>query len=134
MPTTQKPNYPKTQPTNNPKMRNFRELEIWKEAILLVTDIYRMLEVYPVKEKFNLISQMERCSISIPSNIAEGCRGSDKELKHYLEIALGSGFELETQIEISLNPGYISKDKHKEIIERLTTLLKRINAFRNKLM
>jgi len=114
-------------------MRNFRELEIWKEAILLVTDIYRMLEAYPGKEKFNLISQMERCSVSIASNIAEGCRGSDKELRHYLEISMGSGFELETQVEISLNLGYINNEKHKEIIDKLTILLKRINAFRNKL-
>lgn len=114
-------------------MRNFRELDIWNDAILLVSDVYRMLESYPNKEKFNLISQMERCSVSIPSNIAEGCRGSDKELRHFLEIALGSGFELETQIEISFNLEYINKETYQEILKKLTVLLKRINAFRNKL-
>jgi len=113
-------------------LRNFRELDIWKDSIVLVTEVYIMLEEFPVKEKFNLISQMEKCSVSIASNIAEGCRGSDKELRHFLEIAIGSGFELETQIEISNKLGYISNEKYSDILEKLTILLKRINAFRNK--
>jgi four helix bundle protein len=74
---------------------------------------------------------MRRCSVSIPSNIAEGCRGSDKELTHFLNIALGSSFELETQLIISNDIGYVDTKDCKALIEELNILQKRMNAFRN---
>ncbi len=73
-------------------MRNFRELKIWVESIRICTEIYSLCEKLPAAEKYGLSSQMKRCSVSISSNIAEGCRGSNKELRHYLSIALGSSF------------------------------------------
>ena len=114
-------------------MRNFRDLEIWNEAVLYVNDIYEVIEKFPSKEKYVLVSQMSRCAISIPSNIAEGCRGSNKELKQYLNIALGSSFELETQMEICKNLNYIDSGQHKDLLSKLHTLQKRINAFRNSI-
>lgn len=104
-------------------MRNFRELEIWKDSMQLVTDVNRLLEQFLNNEKFGLTSQISRSAVSIPSNISEGCRGSDKELVQYLNIALGSSFELETQLEISYNIKYINKEEFEGLTQRLNVLL-----------
>lgn len=78
-------------------MRNFRELNIWKEGIEFVKSIYSIVDLLTYEEKFGLKSQICRAVISIPSNIAEGCsKNSDIEFKRFLEIAIGSSFELET--------------------------------------
>ena len=111
-------------------MRNFRELDIWKEAVKLSTDIYRIANAFPKSEIYGLTSQIRRCSVSIASNIAEGCRGSNKELVHFLNITLGSSFELETQLVIAHNLGYLEDDIFNTTLERLNILQKRINAFR----
>lgn len=80
-------------------MKDFRKLEIWKKGMDIAKQVYALTSLLPQKEKFGLTSQMNRCSISIPSNIAEGCsRNSDIELKRFIEIAMGSAFELETQL------------------------------------
>jgi len=82
-------------------MRDFRKLEIWKDSIQLVEEVYSITRKFPDTEKFGLTSQMNRSAISIPYNIAEGCsRSSIIEFSRFLEIALGSSFELETQLEI----------------------------------
>lgn len=81
------------------KAHNFRELKIWKESINLVKQIYLLTSDLPKDEKFGLISQINRCSVSIPSNIAEGSgRTSDKEFLNFLNIAISSSYELETQL------------------------------------
>ena len=83
-------------------MHNFKKLNIWVNAMSLVKDVYLLTSNFPKEEKFGLISQINRCSISIPSNIAEGSsRSSNKEFSHFIKIALGSLFELETQIILS---------------------------------
>ena len=75
---------------------NFRKLKIWKYSIELVYKTYRITKTFPNDEKFGLTSQLNRCSVSIPSNIAEGSsKSSDKHFKNYLEISLGSAFEWE---------------------------------------
>jgi len=82
-------------------MRNFKKLEIWKHGILLVKEVYKVSELLPNEEKFGLRSQITRAAVSVPSNIAEGAsRNSGIEFKRFLEIAIGSLFELETQIII----------------------------------
>jgi len=82
-------------------MRNFRKLEIWKEGIALVKQIYKLANELPKEEKYGLRSQITRAAVSVPSNIAEGCsRNSEIEFKRFLEIAIGSLFELETQLII----------------------------------
>lgn len=78
---------------------NFRELKIWKQSMDLVFEVYKLTQQLPDVEKFSLISQINRSVISIPSNIAEGTsRNSKKEISRFLEIALGSSYELETQL------------------------------------
>jgi four helix bundle protein len=96
----------------------------------LVKDIYLLTSNFPKEEKFGLISQINRCSISIPSNIAEGSsRSSNKEFSHFIKIALGSLFELETQIILSSDFKMINDPDSIIILDKITTLQKMINGF-----
>jgi four helix bundle protein len=93
-------------------MNYFKELKVWQKAIELVTETYLITKSFPKDEIFGLISQIRRCVVSIPSNIAEGCgRKSDRDFSNFLGIALGSSFEFETQIIISKNIGYLSEEQ-----------------------
>jgi four helix bundle protein len=115
-------------------MRNFRELNIWKEGIILVKEIYKLSKQLPEEEKFGLKSQICRAAVSIPSNIAEGCsRNSELEFKRFLEIAIGSSFEVETQLIIIYELQYISETEMKLIMEILNKEQKMINNLINKL-
>ena len=101
-------------------MTSHKELKVWQKGIELVKVIYSVTNDFPKAEQFGLTSQIRRCSVSIPSNIAEGCgRHSDKELIHFLYITLGSASELETQIIISQELGFLDK----EISEIIQTLI-----------
>ena len=91
-------------------MRNFKDFSIWRNGLDLSLRIYEITEQFQNKERFGLVSQMRRVAISIPSNIAEGCsRSSKKELVRFLEISLGSAFELETQILLTIHLDWIKK-------------------------
>ncbi|MGY3215317.1 four helix bundle protein [Mucilaginibacter sp. HD30] len=97
-------------------MHNFKELKVWKAGMEVAKAIFVMTRTFPSEEKFGLISQMTRCVVSIPSNIAEGCgRKSTKEFYQFLNIAQGSSFELETQTLIALDFNYITAEKSREI-------------------
>ena len=81
-------------------MHNFKDLKVWQKAIDLAVDVYKAMLQLPNEEKFGLISQIKRAAISIPSNIAEGAgRNSNTEFNHFLGIANGSSFELQTQLK-----------------------------------
>lgn len=83
-------------------MRNFRELKIWKNGIDIAIKTYRVTETFPNEDKYSIVQQMNKAGVSIPSNIAEGCsRKSEKDYFRFIEIALGSAFELETQVVIA---------------------------------
>lgn len=113
-------------------MRNFRELDIWNESIKLVGKVYVLTEMLPDTEKFGLVSQMNRSAVSIPSNIAEGCsKDSQKDFTRFLQMALGSAFELETQFEICLELNFLNKIQVTEITSEIVTLQKRIKALVN---
>lgn len=114
-------------------MRNFRSLKIWNNSVQFCTHIYKLSSSFPSSEKFGLCSQMTRAAVSIPSNIAEGCRGSDKEMIYFLNLALGSSFELETQLEIAQNVNFISVEVKEEYINTLNNLQRSINAFRTSI-
>jgi len=102
------------------KIRNFRDLDVWKKGIEIVKDVYKTVNSFPKQEFYGLASQMHRCSISIPSNIAEGFnRFHNKEYKQFLYIALGSCAELETQIEIAVELKYINEQKKTYLLEKL---------------
>ncbi len=117
------------------KMRNFREYDIWIDSMELVNNIYDLVGYFPKNEQYVLTSQMTRSAISIPSNIAEGAsRNSEKDFARFLEIGLGSAFELETQVRIAVKRKYISEDSKTSTIESLISLQKRISALRFKVL
>jgi four helix bundle protein len=102
------------------KIRNFRDLDVWKKGIEIVKDVYKTVDSFPKHEFYGIVSQMQRCSISIPSNIAEGFnRFHNKEYKQFLYVALGSCAELETQIEISVELRYIDEQRKEHLLEKL---------------
>ena len=112
---------------------DYRKLEGWQKSILLVQEIYSTTKDFPNDEKFGLVAQMRRAAVSIPSNIAEGkMRGTDPEFKRFLFIALGSGAELETQLEIAKNNKFLSEDIYAANIKSLSVVMKMLNAFIKK--
>lgn len=116
-------------------MRDFRKLEVWKDAVQLCTSIYSLSDNLPKEEKFGLQSQIRRSAVSIPSNIAEGCsRRTSKDFARFLDIALGSSFELETQLIISIELAFLEKKSTIKLKEQLTILQKRINALRTSIL
>ncbi|RMB57998.1 four helix bundle protein [Dokdonia sinensis] len=115
-------------------MRNYRNLEIWKNGIQIVKHTYALAQKLPTTEKFGLKSQITRAVVSIPSNIAEGCsRNSDVEFKRFLEIAMGSLFEVETQVTICEELKYLSQEETKEIKILLIQEAKMINSLITKI-
>ena len=121
---------------NHTIMRNFRNYDIWKMGIELAVSTYKLVDNnFPKEEKFGLSSQVKRASVSIPSNIAEGCsRTSEKEFNRFIEIALGSSFELETQFIIAKKIGYLNTDSLNEINTLLNKEQRMLNALRNTLL
>ncbi|ERM81968.1 30S ribosomal protein S23 [Rhodonellum psychrophilum GCM71 = DSM 17998] len=90
-------------------MNRYKDLKVWQKAIQLSVDIYQITGRFPKEERFGLVSQMNRASVSIPSNIAEGAgRNGPKDFNNFLGIALGSCFELDTQLVISNKLNYLS--------------------------
>lgn len=116
-------------------MRNFREYDIWIDAMQLVQDVYDLVDNFPSNEKFILSSQITRSAISIPSNIAEGAsRASEKDFARFLEIALGSSFELETQLRIASQRNYFTSSELEFLLNNITSLQKRIFALRKNVL
>ena len=88
-----------------------KKLKVWQLAMDIVTDVYRLTEAFPSEEKFGMSSQMRRCAVSIPSNIAEGAaRNTHKEFINFLHIAQGSLAELDTQLEIALRLKFTNQE------------------------
>lgn len=115
-------------------MKTFRDLIIWQKAMTLVTNCYKSTNSFPKEEQFGLTSQLKRCSISIPSNIAEGFgRGTNKEYYRFLNIAMGSLFEFQTQIEIAYNLEYISQADFNSIYEDSREVERMLSSFMNKI-
>lgn len=115
-------------------MHIFKELDCWKYSRILVKDVYDICKTFPASENYRLVSQMTRCAVSIPSNIAEGCgRDTDKQTIQFLSIALGSSYELETQLILSYDLGYITKLQVKEIVEETQRVQRIIHGFKKKL-
>ena len=115
-------------------MRNFRELLIWQKGMEIVREIYAVTPLLPDVEKYGLKSQLQRSAVSIPSNIAEGCsRDSERDFRWFLHFAIGSAFELETQLTISLQLNLIPKKDVEPILCLLSEEQKMINSFISKI-
>ena len=99
-----------------------KELEVWKESMDLVVDVYQLTTKFPKSEQYGLTSQIQRSAVSVPSNIAEGCaRRSEKETFRFLSITLGSLAELETQLMIVERVGYCDSSLA-SIFEKITKI------------
>jgi four helix bundle protein len=115
-------------------MHRFKDLEIWKLSRLFCSQIYKTTSSFPDSEKFGLTNQLRRASVSVPSNIAEGCsRSSNKDFSRFLEISIGSIYEIETQLLIAFDLGYIDQEKLDELCTDLNKIIKMISKFRSTL-
>ncbi len=118
------------------KIKTYRDLIVWQKSINIVTEIYRVTKQFPKQETFGLVLQIRRSSISVPSNIAEGySRYSNREFTRFLEIAIGSLAEMQTQLLISLNLDYLPNNDYiiltesgREIERMLSSLIRKLKA------
>jgi len=112
-------------------MHNFRNLQVWEKGVELTKSVYQLTKSFPEDEKFGLITQMRRCAVSIPSNIAEGsARNTEKDFSRFLSISLGSCFELETQLLIADQLKYCKED----IINKVNLILIEVQKMLNALI
>ena len=106
-------------------MHNIKDLKIWNKSIDLAIKVYDLTANFPADERFGLVSQIRRCAVSIPSNISEGGgRNSNKEFLHFLSVANGSSYELQTQLVISQRLGYLDSKLCSEILDNIDEVQK----------
>ena len=111
-------------------MRNFREYKVYQQSMQLCLDVYKVCRSFPSEEKFALANQLERAAVSIATNISEGAsRSSDAEFAHFLEISLGSAFEVETQLGIAFKLQYIGEEIYHKLITQTDTIQKGLGKF-----
>ena len=116
-------------------MRNYRDLIVWQKAMELVTETYNHTKSFPEEERYGLTSQLRRSSVSLPSNMAEGYgRNSTQDYIRFLRIANGSLFEMQTQLEIAQNLGFLKEESFsnlfelsREIERMLSSLIRKIH-------
>jgi len=114
-------------------MRNFRKLIIWQDSMKLASAIYDLIAKLPETEKYGLRSQMARAAVSIPSNIAEGSSRNNADFKRFLQIALGSSYELETQILLLVELHLVRFEDIQDTIAQIDGLQRKMNAFISQL-
>ena len=108
----------------------YTELDVWQVARMLVSEVYIHSKTFPKEEIFGLTNQLRRAAISVPSNIAEGCgRSSSKEPVHFFFIARGSLYQLETQLYLSQDLGYLSPEVFGSLDKQIENWIKLINGF-----
>ena len=115
-------------------MHNFRELNIWKRSIKVAVATYKIAATFPSSERYELTSQVKRAVVSIASNVAEGAgRNTDKEFNHFLGIAIGSSFELYTQLIIAGELGLVAESILEPVLSELDEIQKMIRGFKETL-
>lgn len=111
-------------------MKNYKELHIWQKGIEIVKQVYMLTKQFPETEKFGIVSQMTRAATSIPANIAEGSsRDSDKDYARFLQLSLGSAFEVQTYLVIVKELNWVSPDKINSVEVLLEEEIKMIHRF-----
>lgn len=115
-------------------MHRFRDLEIWKKSRSFCLEIYEVTVNFPDEEKFGLTNQLRRAAVSMASNIAEGCsRKFNKDFSRFLEIAIGSMYEIENQLLISNDLNFISSDDLDSLLTKLKSIIKMTSKFKSTL-
>lgn len=116
------------------KVSSYKDLLVWKRSIELATNIFAVTKNYPKEQQYGLVSQIERSAVSIASNIAEGAgRKGKKEFVQFVSIARGSLFELETQLIISEQTGFINKEKLNYFIKEIDEIGKMLSGLKRSL-
>lgn len=113
---------------------NYKNLKIWQLGISIANDISDILLDFPKHERYDLSSQLSRCSVSIPSNIAEGSSRTDKSFSHFIDIALGSSFELLSQLIIAKHRKYIYEDTFNQLEIKIEEFQRMTMSFQNSLI
>jgi len=112
------------------KIKTFRDLLIWQKAMIFVTKVYKATMKYPRSETMGLISQLRRASVSVPSNIAEGFgRHAQRDFARFMHFAMGSLFEVQTQLEISHNLNMLPDAEYNELIEDSKEMERMMSSF-----
>lgn len=115
-------------------MRDFRKYEVWNVAMRFGKKIYQLTSQFPPEERYGMISQIRRASVSITSNIAEGCsRSSEKDFARFIEISLGSAFEVESLLRFSHLLEFIEEKDLTKYLEELSGIQKMLNSLYSKL-
>jgi len=117
------------------QIKTYRDLVVWQKSMALVAEVYKLSKPFPKDEVYGLTSQMRRCAVSIPSNIAEGYgRNSTSDYVRFLRIATGSLYELQTQMEIAFKLEYLNKanfgrlyESSREVERMLSSLSRKLN-------
>lgn len=115
-------------------MTYYKELTVWQQAYIYGLEIYKKTKNFPAEEKFGLVSQLRRASVSIPSNIAEGSkRSTRKDYRSFLVVAYGSGAEIETQLLFCKDLGYLEEKEYLLLSSQLSEIMKMLNVMIRKL-
>lgn len=115
------------------KSRNFRQYAVWNDAVAFAIYVYKATDQMPWFEKKGICDQLRRAVVSVSSNIAEGAaKPSDADFARFLDTAMGSSFEVETQLLISKNVGYISDDQYEDLQKRNIAIQKQLSAMIRK--
>ena len=110
-----------------------KNLIVWQESMALAKQMHQLCSTFPPYETYALADQIRRSAVSIPSNIAEGYgRGTDKEITHFLHISLGSANELDTQVLLAQEFGYVSPDSYDLIQTKISSIIKMLRSLINK--
>jgi len=116
------------------QIKTYRDLLVWQKSMALVTEVYKLSKLFPDEETYGLTSQMRRCAVSIPSNIAEGYgRNSTSDYVRFLRVASASLYELQTQAEIALNLRYLKKSDFDKLYESSREIERMLSSLVRKL-
>jgi len=111
-------------------VKDFRNLQVWEKAHRLALDVYKATISFPKEELFGLTSQIRRSSTSIPTNVAEGCgRNGDAELARFMSISMGSASELEYQLLLASDLGYLNQDAYTDLHDKTTEVKRMLASF-----
>ena len=109
--------------------RNFRNYKVWQDAVAYASKVYQVTSDMPWFEKKGLCDQLQRAVVSISSNIAEGsARPSDADFAHFLDTALGSAYEVETQLLIANNVGYLTNENYQSLLDNVMEIERQISG------
>ena len=115
-------------------MHKYRELKIWQRSMDFVVKVYEISSLFPKEERYSLTSQLRRSTVSVPSNISEGAgRGTNKQFRIFLEYAMGSINEAQTEIELAYKVKYMAQNDYESLIDEALQIYKMILAFYNSL-